>query len=89
MSEHTPPSQADSIKETSEKNARRLLLKAMIYAPPMILGSMIVNPQLVRAAAQVDPPGTICPGGATVSCAPIGCCPCIANPLSKNCGDST
>lgn len=89
MNKHTQTEHQTPSSSASELKARRRLLKTLAYAPPLILGAMIVNPmnQALAATPPADPPGTNCGGGVLVSCAPEGCCPCITNPASQNCGN--
>jgi len=74
-------------KQTSE--VRRKLLKAVIYAPPVILGSMVASPRTVLGIGPWIPPTvpigtsqtcTLWAGGTviiTVSSGTNACCPCV------------
>ena len=62
--------------------ARRKLLKAVVYAPPVILGSMVATPRMAIGAIGAikvcnvngGPPVTI-----TISSGTNACCPCVPN----------
>jgi len=76
-------------KHTNE--ARRKLLKAAIYTPPVILGSMVASPRTVMGIGPWVPPTV--PAGTTVTCdlfsggsvtitissGTNACCPCVPN----------
>jgi len=76
-------------KDTNE--ARRKLLKAAIYAPPVILGSMVASPRTVMGIGPWVPPTvpvgttvtcTLFSGGSvtiTISSGTTACCPCVPN----------
>ena len=71
------------------KAVRRKLLKAAIYAPPVILGSMVATPRTVMGIGPWIPPTdpigttlncTLWAGGSvtiTVSSGTNACCPCV------------
>jgi len=61
-------------------NARRKLLKAMVYAPPVILGSMVATPRSVMGAVGQPKTCTLQGGGVVnivISSGTNACCPCI------------
>lgn len=73
----------------TEKNnqVRRKLLQAMVYTPPVILGSMVVTPRAVMGAVGqtktckmlVGPPVVI-----TISSGTNACCPCVPGSKKYN-----
>ena len=74
------------IAKNTSKN-RRKLLKAVVYAPPVILGSMVATPRSVMGAIGatkkckmlVGPPVII-----TISSGTNACCPCIPGSKKYN-----
>jgi len=68
---------------SSDQLARRRLLRAGVYAPPLILGAMLLRPQSAQAATMV------CNGVTyTISAATTACCPCVNSPNSGACRDA-
>lgn len=66
-------------------DVRRKLLKAMVYAPPIILGSMVVTPRTVMGVNKQGSGKTkkckLAAGGVVsivISSGTNACCPCIA-----------
>ena len=62
---------------------RRKLLKAMVYAPPVILGSMVATPRTVMGGGGIGSTKVckVAGGGApitiTISSGTNACCPCV------------
>ncbi len=59
---------------------RRKLLKAMVYAPPVILGSMVATPRTVMGAIGQVKTCTVTGGPSviiTISSGTNACCPCV------------
>ena len=78
------------MSEAQEKtnNIRRKLLKAMVYTPPVILGSMVVTP---RSAMGAIGSTATCPtaGGSAfitivISSGANACCPCVPGSTQYN-----
>ncbi len=75
---------------------RRKLLKAVVYAPPVILGSMVATPRTVMGIGPWVPPTypvgstvkcTLFAGGTvmiTISSGTNACCPCVPNAIGFN-----
>ncbi|HID36828.1 MAG TPA: hypothetical protein EYP39_05560 [Ghiorsea sp.] len=75
---------------------RRKLLKAAIYAPPVILGSMVATPRTVMGISIAPPPTS--PIGSTQTCSLFAggtvtitissgtnaCCPCVPGAIGFN-----
>ncbi|MCF6208161.1 MAG: hypothetical protein L3J61_02080 [Ghiorsea sp.] len=63
------------------RDVRRKLLKAMVYAPPVILGSMVATPRTVMGAIGQTKPCDVAPGAApisiVISSGTNACCPCV------------
>lgn len=71
------------VRSTNE--VRRKLLKAIVYAPPVILGSMVATPRTVMGAIGdvkvcqlVGGSGTVT---ITISSGTNACCPCVSQTL--------
>lgn len=64
--------EANSQQPDNEQIARRRLLKAAVYTPPVILGSMIALPNVAEAVVVTLPGG----GTYSVSTATSACNPC-------------
>ncbi|MCF6208988.1 MAG: hypothetical protein L3J61_06380 [Ghiorsea sp.] len=67
------------------RDVRRKLLKAMIYAPPVILGSMVATPRTVMGAIGQTKQCDVAPGAApisiVISSGNNACCPCQSQSL--------
>lgn len=68
--------------EPNNNEVRRKLLKAMVYAPPVILGSMVATPRTVMGGGIGSTKICRMTGGApavtiTISSGTNACCPCI------------
>jgi len=71
-------------KQTTDKTSdvRRKLLKAMVYAPPVILGSMVATPRMAIGAIGAVKVCDLNNGttvSITISSGTNACCPCIPN----------
>jgi len=83
-------------QDKQNNDVRRKLLKAMVYAPPVILGSMVATPRTVMADGIGSTKNCRMTGGApsvmiTISSGTNACCPCIPGSTSynaKKCADS-
>ena len=68
-------------EQSANQEARRKLLKAMVYAPPMILGSMVATPRTVMGAIGDTKNCKVPPGSPpiviVISSGTNACCPCI------------
>ncbi len=68
----------------NQNNAiRRKLLKAIVYAPPVILGSMVVTPRTVMGAIGQQKQCTFTDGTSqqiVISSGTNACCPCLSKP---------
>jgi len=64
-------------------DVRRKLLKAVVYAPPVILGSMVATPRMaigaIGAVKQCQLTGGLPPVQVVISSGTNACCPCIPN----------
>ena len=78
-------------QQATPDDIRRKLLKAAVYAPPVILGSMVATPR--SAIGAINPIGTTVTcqtkGGATtviitVSSGTNACCPCVPGSTGRD-----
>ncbi len=63
------------------RDVRRKLLKAMVYAPPVILGSMVATPRTVMGAIGQTKQCDLVAGGIVsivISSGTNACCPCVS-----------
>ena len=67
---------------------RRKLLKAAVYMPPIILGSMVATPRTVMGAIGQTKKCKVAGGGApiiiTISSGTNACCPCVPGSTKYN-----
>jgi len=74
--------QDDTLNADKNTNdIRRKLLKAVVYAPPVILGSMVATPRTVMGAIGATKVCTFTDGTSstiTVSSGTNACCPCLS-----------
>ncbi len=67
---------------------RRKLLKAVVYAPPVILGSMVATPRTVMGGIGQTKPCDVAPGAApisiVISSGTNACCPCVSGSTEFN-----
>lgn len=71
----------------AHSDVRRKLLKAVVYAPPVILGSMVATPRTVMGAIGQAEQCTLINGGAVsivISSGTNACCPCIPGTVKFN-----
>jgi len=67
-------------QQDTVRDVRRKLLKAMVYAPPVILGSMVATPRTVMGAIGQTKVCNLVAGGAVsivISSGTNACCPCV------------
>ena len=65
-------------------DVRRKLLKAMVYAPPVILGSMVATPRTVMGAIGQTKQCDLVAGGTVsivISSGTNACCPCVPSSI--------
>jgi len=73
--------------DKNTNDIRRKLLKAVVYAPPVILGSMVATPRTVMGAIGATKICKLTGGGTVtivVSSGTNACCPCIPGSTKYN-----